>query len=225
MLKWRIFVSGALVAILPVSLRADDTGAAMLRSNGGVVLNKNPAPISSALFPDDLVETQKSAAARIEATGSTADINSETLIQFEDNELDLEHGSLSVTTSRGMRVRIGCVIVTPVNTDWTRYDVSDLDGKVTVAALKNDVYIESRSSNPQQAKPSAYSDRVTVGEGEQKTRREKCGGADIKTPRAVAGTGAIMNSPWALGAGIVGVGVLTCWALCRGDDPVSPSKP
>jgi hypothetical protein len=100
-----------------------------------------------------------------------------------------------------------------------------LDGKVTVAALKNDVYIESRSANPQQAKQSAHSDRVTVREGEQKSRQETCGGADIKTPRAVAATGGIMNSPWALGAGIVGVGVLACWGLCHGDDPVSTWKP
>ena len=30
----------------------------------------------------------------------------------------------------------------------------DVDGKVTVSALKNDVYIDSRSSNPKQAKQS-----------------------------------------------------------------------
>ena len=104
-----------MIVILPVSLYADDTGAAMLRSNAGVLLNKNPAPASSALFPDDLVETAKNSGARIEATGSTAEINPDTVVQFEGNELNLEHGSLSVNTSRGMKVRVGCLTVTPVN--------------------------------------------------------------------------------------------------------------
>ena len=116
-----------MIVILPVSLYADDTGAAMLRSNAGVLLNKNPAPASSALFPDDLVETAKNAGARIEATGSTAEINPDTVVQFEGNELNLEHGSLSVNTSRGMKVRVGCLTVTPVNPEWTHYDVTDLD--------------------------------------------------------------------------------------------------
>jgi uncharacterized low-complexity protein len=216
-----------MIAILPVSLLAQDTAAAMLRSDGiGVLVNKNPAPPSTALFSDDLIETQKTAVARIEASGSTADIHPETMIQFEGNELVLEHGSLSVNTSRGLRVRVGCVTVTPVNdAEWTRYDVTDLDGKVTVSALKMDVYIDARSSNPQQARQSAHSSRVTVHEGEQKSREEKCGAADIKTPGAIAGKGAIMNSPWTIGAGIAGVGVLSCLGLCHNDDPISPTKP
>jgi hypothetical protein len=215
-----------MVAILPLSLPADDAAAAMLRSNGmGVLVNKNPAPASIALFADDLVETQPGALARIEAGGSTAGINPETIVQLEGDELVLEHGSLSVNTSRGMRVRVGCVTVTPVNNaEWTHYDVVDLDGKVTASALKNDVYIDSRSSNPQQARQSAHSSRVLVREGEQKSREEKCGAADVKESERLAGIGAIMNSPWAKGAGLVGIG-LTCLLICRGDDPISPTKP
>jgi hypothetical protein len=217
-----------MILILPASVLAQDTAAAILRSNGsGVQVNRNPSPASSALFPDDLIETQKDAVARIEATGSTADLNPDTMVQFEDNELRLEHGSLSVNTSRGMRVKIGCLTVTPVNnTDWTHYDVVDLDGKVTVSALKNDVYINASSNNPKQAKQSGHSDRIIVREGEQKSREEKCGAADLKTPGAVAGKGAIMNSPWAIGAGVAGIGAALCFGLlCHGDDPVSPTKP
>jgi len=215
-----------MVAILPVSLPADAAAAAMLRSNGiGVLVNKNPAPASIALFADDLIETQQGAVARMEASGSTADINPETMVQFEGAELVLEHGSLSVNTSRGLRVRVGCLTVTPVNdAEWTHFDVVDLDGRVTVSGLKNDVYIDSRSSNPQQAKQSAHSSRVIVHEGEQKSREEKCGAADLKESGRLAGRGAIMNSPWAKGAGLVGIG-LTCWLICRGDDPISPTKP
>jgi len=218
-----------MIVILPVSLLAQDTAAAMLRSNGvGVVVNKNPAPETVALLSDDLIETQKTASARIDAPGSTADINPDTMVQFEGTELVLDHGSLSVNTARGLRVRVGCVIVTPVNnSDWTHYDVADVDGKVNVSALKNDVYIDVRSTTPQQAKQAAHSSRVTVREGEQKSRDEKCGAADTKTPGGgLSGVGAVMNSPWAIGAGITGIAVLTCFGrLCRDDDPISPTKP
>ena len=213
------------MVILPVSLLADDTGAAMLRSNGKVLLNGNNAPVSSALFPDDLIQTPKDVGARIEATGSTADINPETVVQFEGNELSLDHGSLSVSTSRGMRVRVGCLTITPANPGLTQYDVTDIDGKVTVAARKNDVNIDESGANPHQAKQAGHTSRVTVREGEQKSREEKCGAAEIRQPSNIAGQGAIMNSPWVKGAGLAIIGGVTCWALCRGDEPVSPSHP
>ncbi len=217
-----------MIVILPVSLIAQDTAAAMLRSNGvGVLVNRNSAPDSVALFSDDLIETQKNAAARIEASGSSADLNAETMVQFENNELVLDHGSLSVSTSRGMRVRVGCVTVTPANADqWTHYDVVDLDGKITVSALKNDVNIDARSKNPQSIKDAGHSNRVTVREGEQKSREEKCGGADIRQPSGgLPAIGAALNSPYAIGGGIAVVGVVTCWALCRSGNPISPTGP
>lgn len=198
----------------------------MLRSTGAVLVNKNPAMPSAALFLHDLIETQHEAVARIEAAGSTADINPESMVQFDGDELVLEHGSVSVNTSRGLRVRVGCLTVTPVNADWTHYDVTDTNGKVTVSAQKNDVYFEARSSNPPQAKPTTtHSDRVIVRQGEQKSREEKCGAADVKQAGSLPGHGAVLNSPWARGAAIVGVGVLACWGLCHGDDPVSPKQP
>lgn len=201
----------------------------MLHSNGGVLVNKNPAPASNALFPDDLIETPKGAVARIEAMGSTADINPDTVVQFEGDELVLEHGSVSVNTLRLLRVRVGCVTVTPVNADWTHYDVTDLDGKINVAALKNDVYLDARSSSPQKASQKAaqppHFDRTIVREGEQKSRDEKCPAAPVKESVRLAGRGAIMNSPyvqWPAAGVIVGV---TCWALCNSDKPLSAAAP
>jgi len=219
-----------MIAILPLSLLEDDVTTAMLYSNGvGVLVNRNPAPASIALLSEDLIETQKNSIARIDVSGSTADIHPETVVTFEGDELVLDYGSLSVNTSRGLRVRVGCLMVTPVNiAEWTHYDVADVDGKVTVSALKNDVNIDVRSRSPQQARQSAHSNRITVREGEQKSREEKCGAADIKTTPGggVSGVGAIMNSPWAIGAGIAGIAVLTCLGLlCHNDDPISPTKP
>jgi hypothetical protein len=226
LLKWQHFVCLPMVVFLPVSVLADDTAAAMLRSNGfGVMVNKNAAPASTALFSGDLIETQKDAVARIEANGSTADINPETMIQFSGEELVLDHGSLSVNTSRGLRVRVGCLIIRPVNNaEWTHYDVVDSDGKVTVSALKNDVSIDVRSSAAHQAKQGVRSNRVIVHEGEQKSREEKCGAAGNRASGA-PGKGALLNSPWTERVGLGIIGGLTCFALCRGDDPISPSDP
>lgn len=216
-----------MAVVLPVSLFAQDATGAMLRSNGpGILLNKASAPASSAIFANDLIETPKGSIARIETTGSAADINSETVVQYQVDELVLDHGSLSVNTTRGMRVRVGCVTVTPVNpSDWTQFEVLDLDGKVTVHALKNDVYIDARSKNSQEVKKPAHSSRDLVREGEQKSRDEKCGGAYINPAEARSGIGAIMNSMTAklIGAGIVAT--VACLGLCHDDDPISPAKP
>ena len=178
------------MAILPVSLLAQDTATAMLRSNGaGVMVNRTPARSANALLYEDLVETQRDAIARIEANGSTADINPETMIQFEGDTLVLDHGSLSVNTSRRLEGASG------LRHRHTREEdgVDSLRRrrprwKVTVSALKKDVNINSRSSNPKQAKQGTNSS-VTVSEGQQKSREENCGAAYPRSASATPGAG------------------------------------
>lgn len=226
MFSWRHLTCVFMLAIIPVSLSAQETAGAMLRSNGtDIFVNGSRVPASRALFRNDLVETPKNAAGRIEASGSTVDINAETMVQFEGDEMVLDHGTLTVNTSHGWRVRVGCVTVTPVNpTEWAHFEVADVDGKVRVSAQKSDVYIDARSKNPQSAKQTSHSSRETVREGEQKSREESCGAAS-RPYGAGAQPDAILNSPWAIAAGAGAVGLITCWALCRSDNPVSPDHP
>lgn len=104
------------------------------------------------------------------------------------------------------------------------YDVADVDGKVSVSALKNDACIDTHSKNLQEAKqPAAQSSRDIVKEGEQKSRDEKCGAGE-NNRRQLPLIGGGLNSPWAVlaGAGVVAAGA--CLGLCHGDDPVSPAK-
>jgi hypothetical protein len=221
--QWRRLVCLPLMTLLPVSLLGDDA-AAMLRSSGaGVFVNRNPVPASIALFPNDEIETQKNVVARIEASGSAAELSPETMVQFQSDELVLDHGTLAVTTTHGMKVRVGCITVTPVNaSDWTDYRVTDVSGKVTVSANKKDVYIEAHSKNIQPAKQPEKSNREIVHESEQKSREEKCAAADVRAP----GINPILNSPEAIIAGAAAVVALTCWALCdMNNNPVSPVKP
>ena len=215
----------SMAVILPVSLDAQETAAAMLHSSGsGVLVNKYPVPDSIALFANDLVETPKNSVARIEVAGSSADINADTMLQFGSEELVLDHGSVSISTGRGLRVRVGCLTVTPVNaSEWTQYSVSDVDGKVVVNASKSDVYIDARKK-AQESKNPSRSSRDLVREGEQKSREEKCGAAYLKAETR-PGIDALLNSTWAKMVAASAVGVVVCLGLCHDDDPVSPAKP
>jgi len=212
-----------MMVILPSSLLTQDSGRAMLHSHGAVWLNGNPAPNSSAIFAHDMVQTQKEGNAKIDADGSTATVQPETIVQFEEDELVLDHGSLQLDTARGMRVRVNCITVIPVTQEPTQYDVTDFDGKVKVVAYKNDVKIHYQGAATRRSKLAGSSD-VTVHQGEQVTREERCGAGE-KPAEAINAHGAFLNSIWAKGAGLAAVGVFTCEALCRGEDPISPSKP
>ncbi len=196
----------------------------MLHSTGfGVYVNESAVPASIAIFPNDLIKTQKDVAARIETSGSAAEINSETVVQFQSTELALDHGSVTVNTTRGMRVRVGCITVTPVHDDqWTNYQVLDVDGKVTVSAVRQDVYIDAHSRNTESIKERERN-RAVVHEGEQKSREEKCGGGYIR-PDAAA-IGGLLNSPYAIAAAAGGLVGIACMGLCHSDDPISPAMP
>jgi hypothetical protein len=220
----RKLVCVTIIAVLPSSLIAQDSNAAMLHSSGVVWINGGAAPPSSALFHDDVVQTQGESMAKIDVNGSTITVLKNTLVQFEGDELSLEHGSLQVSTSRSMRVRVGCITVIPVTSEWTQYDVTDVDGKVTVVAHKLDARIESRTTGPQKRQASSTADNAIVHRGEQKTRQENCAAA-AKPPSYVNAKGAILNSIWAKTTAVVIIGGVTCWALCRGDDPISPDHP
>lgn len=208
-------------------LSALDSPGAILRTGGtGVLVNSQPASKSAALYRDDLVETANNTAARIESAGSATDIHSGSLVQFEEEELVLDHGILSVNTSVGLKVRVGCLTVTPVNgSTWTRYDVTDVDGKVTISALTSDVYIDEHSNQAKPAKKSAESKRAIVREGEQKSREDKCGAGYPAQPAATPAHDAILNSPWARLAAGAGAGAIACFGLCHDDDPISPHTP
>ena len=128
LLEWRKLVCGLMIVILPTSLMAQNSARAMLHNDGGVWLNGSPAPNSSAIFLNDLVQTQKGSWAKIDADGSTVTVQPETIVQFEGDELVLDHGGLQVNTSRGLKVRVNCITVIPLTQDWNRYDVTDVDG-------------------------------------------------------------------------------------------------
>jgi hypothetical protein len=221
--EWRKFVCGMMIVLIPSSLLAQVSDRALLRSNGGTWLNGSPAPDTSTIFRDSLIQTQKAHSARIDAEGSSVVVQPETVVQYEGDELMLDHGSLQLGTASQMKVRVDCLTVIPITEDRTQYDVTDVDGKVKVAALRHDVKIHYAGGNLRKSKQNGSSD-VIVHEGEQATREEHCGAA-IKPTAGLDAEGAILNSPWAWKIGLVAAGIVACIGLCHGDDPISPWKP
>lgn len=145
-------------------------------------------------------------------------------MKFQGNYLVLEHGSVVVGTSILMSVRANCINLKPISNDRTQFDVTDLTGKVEVAAHKNNVNITQggalRKTSSQSSPQSA-----TVHEGQQATRDETtaCGAA----PRP-EGAGNALNTKWLeIGGGVAGGAVILCLLLCKGPKPsnVSPSQP
>lgn len=218
-----------MIGIFPVCVSAQESSGAILRTNGqDTYVNGKLIPASIAIFPDDLIETQQKAAARIEITGSTAEISPDSMVQFEGDVLVLDHGNVSVNTSRGLRVRVGCLTVVPVNTTaWTHYEVSDTNGTMDVSALQSDVYINERKKNFEDTRQTDHSGsgRSIVRQGENNKREDKCGAGYFHPSQPVQGIGPILNSPWAKWSAVAVVGGITCWAVCRGDDPLSNDKP
>jgi hypothetical protein len=217
------FICCTLILILPQSLLAIDTGSAILHTQGGVWVNGTEVPDSTAIFSGDLLETKPGFAANLSADGSTVLIQPESIVKFQGNVLVLDHGSVSVGTSKAMRVQVNCLTVVPLSTDWTQYEVTDMTGKVLVAAHKNDVKINREGGLAKPSKEPETGGGAIVHEGEQSTREESavCG-----APPGPANAGNALNPKW-IAAGAAGGGILILLLLHGGPSkpPVSSSKP
>ena len=220
----RNLICWALTVAFPLSAMAADTGSAILHSSGGVWINGSEAPDSTAMVPGDVLETKPGAVASLDADGSTVLIQPESVIKFNGDSLTLEHGSVSVGTTKLMSVHVDCIRVIPVSNEWSQYDVANLTTTVQAAARKKDVYVEITPSIRKLSPDAAASQSATVHEGEQATRNTaaSCG---------VAGPNEATSGPYKkwleIGGGAGGGVAVLCLLLCRGKNPpkVSPSQP
>jgi len=205
-----------MVAVFPASMLAADSGAAMLYTRGTAWLNGGAVPHSSAIFSGDLVQTRTDSVANINAAGSNVIVLADSLVKFESQMVSLEHGSVTVATSKGMSTKAGEVTVSPASDAWTEFQVTDTNGTVQIVAQKGDVSVSDQSGTT----TLAQGQETTRDESRQTSKRNKRrGGAPV------AASGSIMDSKMAILAGTIAAGGVVTWVLVQSDNPMSPNAP
>jgi hypothetical protein len=221
MSAFRRMVSCVLLLIVPASLFAADSGAAMLYADGAAWLNGSHVPKSSAIFAGDLVQTRADSAANIHAPGSSITVLGDSLVQFEGTSLKVEHGGVSVSTSKGVATTAGDVRVAPVSNAWTEFNVTDTDGTVHIVASKGDLNVTDADGK---VTLLAQGQNTTVDEQSDQNKDKKKDKKRAEGAAPAAG-GGVLNSTIAIGVGAAAIGGVTAWVLLRSDNPVSPSTP
>ena len=124
-----------LLAVMPAALPGANSGAAMLYALGIAWLNGASVPRTSAVFPGDLVQTKADAVVHINAAGSSVMVLSDSLVKYEGNALSLEHGTVTIATTKGISIRAGEVNVEPAQpNNQTQYEIREVNGTVEIKA-------------------------------------------------------------------------------------------
>jgi hypothetical protein len=214
-----------MAVIFPAALFAADQPAAMVYTHGTALLNGNSVARSSAIFSGDLVQTNADSAANINASGSIVLILNDSLVQYEGSTVKLEHGGVTISTSKSLATRAGDVTVSPAASVWTEFEVRDVDGRVQIAARKGDLTIGDDTGTTtlpqgQQAtreESQSQDDSQSQNDNKKKKKREAAG------PAPAAG-GGVLNSPWVIGIGGGALLGATAWVLLQSEQPASPSN-
>jgi hypothetical protein len=219
---FRGLVSCVLMVAFPGSLFAAEPNAAMLYTNGAAWINGTYVPrASSAIFFGDLLQTRSDSVANINEQGSAITVLADSLITFQGASLDIEHGGVSVSTSKSVSTTAGDVKVTPTSNAWTEFNVTDLDGKVRISAKKGDLNVNDGKQTVllAQGQETTRDDSSNdEQEGKKKKKKQQSGAYP-------AAGGGVLNSPWAVGAGGAAVVGVTTWVLIQSSNPASPAKP
>jgi len=216
-------VSCVLTVLFPISLFAADSNAAMLYTNGPAWINGAHVPRpTSAIFPGDLLQTRSDSVANINQPGSTVRVLSDSLVQFHGASVNVDHGGVTVSTSKSMATTAGDLKITPTSDNWTEFTVIDTDGTVKIAARKGDVTISDGKQT------------VTLAQGQETTRDENSDTSSDQSRKkrgkqqagaAPGATGGALNSPIAIGIGGAAAVGLATWVIFKNDEPASPAKP
>ena len=217
---FRSSVCCLLAILFPAQMMlAGETASAMLYTNGAAWLNGSEVPKSAAVFAGDMLQTRPDSTASIQSNGSSVMVLADSLVKFEGPAVEIEHGAVRVTTSRGLAARAGDVTVKPATNSWTEFQVTDVDGRVQIAASKGDLTVQDDKGT------------TTVTQG-QETTREDTADTEKKKKKRRRGTGAapaagggVLSSAPAIYTGLGVVGGVGVWVLLQDKQPVSPAIP
>ena len=222
---FRGMVSCVLMFLFPGSLFAADSNAAMLYTNGAAWVNGAHVPrSSSAIFLGDLLQTRSDSVANINQAGSSITVLADSLVQFQGTSVDIQHGGVTVATSKEIFATAGDIKVTPKSNAWTEFRGIDTDGTVRIHAEKGDLLIDDGSKVVTLAQGQADQ---TVDENNPQAQNSKKKGKNKKqaTGAAPAAGGGILSSPYAVGIGAGAIIGVTTWVLIKNDNPASPTRP
>ena len=208
-----------LAVLFPAHVMLAETASAMLYTNGAAWLNGSEVPKSAAVFSGDMLQTRPDSTASIQSNGSSVMVLADSLVKFEGLAVELEHGAVRVTTSRGLATRAGDVTVKPAANRWTEFQVTDVDGRVQIAANKGDLTVQDDKGTTTVTQGQETTRDDTADQEKKKKRRRKGSGA------APAAGGGIMSSPPVVYGGLAAIGGATIWILTRSEPPVSPACP
>src|ERR1017187_2947448 len=220
-------LSCMMVVIFPAALFAADQPAAMLYSHGTALLNGASMTRSSAIFSGDLVQTTADSAANINASGSIVLVLNDSIVQYEGSAVNLQHGGVTVSTSKSLATHVGDVTISPAAMVWTEFEVRDVDGRVQIAARKGDLTINddtgttTLAQGQQTTREESQSQDNSQSQNDNKKKKKK-GAAAGPTPAAAGG--GVLSSPVAIGIGGGVVLGATAWVLLQGSAAASPSK-
>jgi hypothetical protein len=222
---YRKLVCCVLLFLFPGSMFAADSNAAMLYTSGAAWVNGAHVPrSSSAIFSGDLLQTRSDSVANINQPGSSITVHSDTLVQFEGSSVMIEHGGVTVSTSRGIGTTAGDVKVAPASNGWTEFNVSDVDGTVRIAANKGDltIYDGKETLTLQQGQETT---RDETSDNDKDTKSSKKKNKKRGAGASPAAGGGALSSPVAIGIGGAAIIGVTTWVLIKSDNPASPIKP
>jgi hypothetical protein len=221
LLRLRSTVCCLLSILFPVqAMLAGETATAMLYTNGAAWLNGSDVPKSAAVFSGDLLQTRADSTASIQTNGSNVMVLADSLIKFEGPAVEIEHGAVRVTTSRGLEARAGDVTVKPASNNWTEFQVTDVNGQVQIAANKGDVTVQDDkgTTTVSQGQETTRDDTSDTDKKKKKHRRRGVGAA-------TAAGGGIMSSTPVVYGGLAAVGGAAIWIWLQNPAPLSPACP
>ena len=97
-------VAGCLLLLMPAVLSAQNTVAAVIFPAGTVYLNGAQLSNSSAFMTGDVLQTRENGAANINVAGSSAVVDSNSIVRFQGDGFSLDRGSISIATGKGLSV-------------------------------------------------------------------------------------------------------------------------
>ena len=206
-----------LVLFLPACLLAANS-AMLTTSEREAGPTGNNELRSAALFVGDTVSTRPDSVASINAEGSMILVLADSSLQFEGNSLNMSHGGVVVTTTQAMAVRAGKLTIAPLAQRSAKFEVSDSDGLVQIAAREGALEINDGATT------------TILQEGQQTTRQESDQASGHKTTKGAApgGNGFHISKKTALiigGAAAAGTTAALLLTTGNGSHPVSPATP